>query len=103
MITPFQERVYSWLKNNVPKGSVTTYGAIAKGIDRPFSSRAIGNALHNNPFSPEVPCHRVVNAKGELSQHFGLPGGIHTQKKLLEAEGVIFIDEFTIKLRNNLL
>lgn len=48
----------------VPKGKVTTYGRIAKAIGRPGASRAVANALHNNPLFPVVPCWRVVKNDG---------------------------------------
>jgi len=72
----------------IPKGKVCTYGRIAKmaGIN---SARPVGNWLHTHgqPITV-VPCHRVVNSKGELSKNFGAKGKIKTQKKRLEEEGV---------------
>ncbi|KFX97809.1 hypothetical protein O988_04666, partial [Pseudogymnoascus sp. VKM F-3808] len=58
-VTEFQERVYTLL-TQIPEGRVTTYGALARALKS--SPRAVGNALRNNPFAPEVPCHRCVNA-----------------------------------------
>jgi len=51
----------------------------------------VGNALHKNPDPENIPCFRVVNAKGELSGEFAF-GGVGAQAKLLEEEGVEVID-----------
>lgn len=54
-------------------------------------SRAVGNALHKNPEPGVIPCHRVVNSKGELAGEFAF-GGKGAQARLLEAEGVVVVD-----------
>ena len=54
-------------------------------------SRAVGNALHKNPDPENIPCFRVVNAKGELAGAFAF-GGEGNQAKLLEEDGVVVID-----------
>lgn len=53
--------------------------------------RAVGNALHKNPNPDEIPCYRVVNAKGELSGAFAF-GGADEQAKRLRADGIDVID-----------
>jgi O-6-methylguanine DNA methyltransferase len=72
----------------IPRGKVSTYGRIAQmaGVK---SARPVGNWLHTHkqPISI-VPCHRVVNAKGQLAKNFGSKGKIITQAKRLKAEGV---------------
>jgi len=60
-VTDFQERVYTLLKQ-IPRGKVTTYAAISKALNS--SPRAVGGALRNNPFAPEVPCHRCIASDG---------------------------------------
>lgn len=72
----------------IPRGKVITYGGIAKaiGINNP---RVVGFALHSNKNPNEIPCHRVVNIKGEVAPGFAF-GGRDIQRKLLEAEGVKF-------------
>lgn len=79
------ERIYEVVKR-IPKGKVTTYGAIASavGIRNP---RVVGYALHSNPEPYVIPCHRVVNKKGELAKAFVF-GGVQVQKQLLLEEGV---------------
>ncbi len=84
----FFEDVYDLVKQ-IPKGKVTTYGHIARMIGQPRKSKIVGWALHSNPQPGIIPCHRVVNRKGELSGSFAF-GGIEVQKKLLEEEGIIF-------------
>ena len=74
--------------SKIPKGKVSTYGNIAKylGIMNP---KIVGYALHANKNPNNVPCHRVVNIKGELSKGYVF-GGPKIQKELLIGEGVIF-------------
>ena len=86
--TIFAEKVYAAVKR-IPKGRVATYGQIAEIIGQPGSARAVGNALHRNPYAPVVPCHRVVAADGSLAENFGC-GGAEVQYERLKAEGVAF-------------
>lgn len=85
----FAEKVYDAVRR-IPKGRVATYGQIAEIIGCPGGSRAVGNALHVNPFAPVVPCHRVVAADGSLAAHFG-GGGPAVQYERLAPEGVLFL------------
>lgn len=73
----------------IPKGKVSTYGAVAKqvGISNP---RVVGYALHSNKTPDTVPCHRVVNIEGALAPGYAF-GGPGVQKQLLEQEGISFI------------
>lgn len=71
----------------IPYGQVATYGQIAVIAGNKGYARIVGNALHKNPAPGIIPCHRVVNAKGRLAEHFAF-GGLSEQQKLLEAEGV---------------
>ena len=86
MPTPFQEEVYKALKK-IPKGSVTTYGAIAKYLDTK-AVRAVGTAVGKNPNAPSIPCHRVVPSIGKIGNYSG-KGGVDTKIKLLEEEGIV--------------
>lgn len=74
----------------IPDGRVATYGQIARMIGKPGAARAVGNALHANPYAPAVPCHRVVAADGSLAGNFGA-GGPAVQFQRLFAEGVAFL------------
>ena len=105
----FAEKVYDAVRR-IPKGRVATYGQIAEIIGCPGGSRAVGNALHVNPFgqaykpgtdisgtpicakgSSVVPCHRVVAADGSLASNFAF-GGPAGQYERLAAEGTPFLD-----------
>lgn len=87
MTDSFFQKVYDVTKL-VPYGRVTTYGAIARFIGSPQSSRMVGWALNNCHHLEEfIPAHRVVNRNGMLSgkHHFG---GSSIMQQLLESEGI---------------
>lgn len=81
------ERIYKAVAR-IPRGKVSTYGAIAKyvGIKNP---RVVGYALHVNNDPDNVPCHRVVNKNGELAPKYAF-GGLDVQEQLLKKEGIKF-------------
>lgn len=81
-------KVYEIVKQ-IPYGKVMTYGYIAKLIGNFRMSRQVGWALHKNPDPSKIPCHRVVNRKGNPSKAFAF-GGENRQIKLLKSEGVEF-------------
>ena len=81
-----KDRVYA-LVRSIPKGHVTTYGAIAAKLGNPGLARAVGNALHKNNDPMETPCWRVVNARGGLASHFGI-GGPAMQEAFLREDGI---------------
>jgi len=89
-VTPFRRKVYAALLE-VPRGSVTTYGALARRIGC-GSAQAVGGALRSNPFAPEVPCHRVVASDLTIGGFCGCREGAEIGRKavLLKAEGVRF-------------
>lgn len=85
----FRQEVWKILCE-IPCGSVTTYGEIAKKMAakmgrKTMSAQAVGGAVAHNPISVIIPCHRVVGANGSLT---GYAGGIDKKIKLLEHEGV---------------
>ena len=85
--TKFQIKVWKYLIK-IPKGSVKTYKQVARGINRPNSARAVANACGKNPYSPKVPCHRVIRSDGKLGG-YSAAGGTKTKKKLLKKEGFL--------------
>ena len=87
----FNEKCYELLKK-VPKGKVTTYKSLAEALGTK-AYRAVGNAMNRNPYSPKVPCHRVIKNNGEIG---GFAGGTKKKIELLRNEGII-ID------RNNII
>lgn len=84
----FRQAVWKYLCE-IPYGTVTTYGAIARQIAADFgketmSAQAVGSAVGHNPISIIIPCHRVVGADGSLT---GYAGGIDRKIQLLTLEG----------------
>jgi methylated-DNA-protein-cysteine methyltransferase-like protein len=72
----------------IPRGKVATYGQVAELAGLEGHARQVGYALHNLPERSDVPWHRVINAKGEISPRSA--GDSHElQRLLLAAEGVV--------------
>ena len=90
------EKIYTVVRT-VPPGRVTTYGQIALLVGNPRLARVVGYALHEAP--EDVPCHRVVNRFGGLSDAFA-PLGRETHRLLLEMEGVGFTTHGNADLAN---
>lgn len=87
------EHYFDWvfaITRRIPPGRVTTYGAIAESLAL-GSARMAGWALNQAARLDDVPAHRVVNRKGELSGrlHFATPTRM---QELLESEGVVVAD-----------
>jgi methylated-DNA-[protein]-cysteine S-methyltransferase len=78
--TAFEMKVYNAC-SLVPKGRVTTYGAIARKL-KSKAYRAVGSALNKNPYAPKVPCHRVVSSDGGIG---GFASG-----KIIDFEKIVF-------------
>jgi methylated-DNA-protein-cysteine methyltransferase-like protein len=90
----FFEQVYD-VARLIPKGRVTSYGAIAAFLGSKMSARMVGWAMNGaHQLTPKVPAHRVVNRNGMLSgkAHFANP----TQMEELLAKEKIFVKEDTI-------
>ena len=75
--------VLATLARTVGYGERETYGGLARAIDRPTASRAVGAALGANPLCIVVPCHRVVGSHGALT---GYAGGVAAKEYLLDLE-----------------
>ena len=84
------KRIYEAVKR-IPKGKVASYSQVAAMAGNPRMCRAVGNALHHNPDPENIPCYRVVNAKGELSSAFAF-GGVDEQERRLAADGIPVIN-----------
>ncbi|HEX5653293.1 MAG TPA: MGMT family protein [Chitinophagaceae bacterium] len=83
----FFDLVYE-VARQIPRGRVTSYGAIANCLGTKLSARMVGWAMNGaGRAKPKVPAHRVVNRNGMLSgkQHFKTPGEM---EKLLKKEGI---------------
>lgn len=84
------EKIYEVVKQ-IPKGTVATYGQVAALAGNKRWARVVGYALHVNPDPERIPCYRVVNREGRLSEAFAF-GGVNQQKILLEADGIEVVD-----------
>jgi methylated-DNA-protein-cysteine methyltransferase related protein len=82
------DKVYR-LVQQIPRGRVLTYGALAKGLRLPGGARTAGRAMASTPSGKGIPWHRVVGERGKI-----LIRGPYAmlQKKLLESEGVKLIE-----------
>ncbi len=87
----FFEDVYEVVKL-IPKGRVTTYGAIGAYLGMKSSARVVGWAMNNAHGLSDVPAHRVVNRIGLLTgkNHFTTST---IMQEMLEAEGVVVLDD----------
>jgi len=81
--TEFQRRVWREL-TKIPFGETRSYGQLAKHLNNPNGSRAVGLANGRNPIAIIVPCHRVIGADGSLT---GFGGGLDRKEWLLTHEG----------------
>jgi methylated-DNA-[protein]-cysteine S-methyltransferase len=78
----FQRNVWDLLME-IPYGTTTTYGELARRLGNPNGSRAVGSANGRNPISIIVPCHRVIGSDGKLT---GYGGGLPRKAALLDFE-----------------
>ncbi|KAK5742465.1 hypothetical protein LTR17_003267 [Elasticomyces elasticus] len=102
-LTAFRKQTLTLLCQ-IPPGRYSTYQAMSDHITKTSHktcARAVGNAMRNNPFAPEVPCHRILAADGSLGGFGGSWGedGKFASKKheLLHAEGVRFDSNRRVK------
>jgi AraC family transcriptional regulator of adaptative response/methylated-DNA-[protein]-cysteine methyltransferase len=69
--TAFQLKVWETLLK-IPMGKLTTYGSIARQIQVPKASRAVGTAIGDNPVAFLIPCHRIIQSTGVIGgYHWG--------------------------------
>ena len=66
--TPFQLKVWETLLK-IPPGRLTTYGTIARQIQSPKASRAVGTAIGDNPVAFLIPCHRIIQSTGTIGDY----------------------------------
>lgn len=95
----FFELVFEVVRQ-IPKGRVTSYGAIAVALGTKSSARMVGWAMNgSHRVRPKVPAHRVVNRLGILSgkHHFSPPG---LMEKLLKKEGIKVKDDQVVDFKN---
>jgi methylated-DNA-[protein]-cysteine S-methyltransferase len=80
--TAFQQNVWRHLCE-IPYGETISYGELARRIENPRASRAVGLANGANPIPIVIPCHRVIGSNGKLT---GYGGGLAIKEKLLALE-----------------
>lgn len=95
-MTPFTKEVIEIIKS-IPPGKVMTYGQVAEWAGSPKGARQVVRILHSMSKNHDLPWHRVINSKGEIS----LPhdGGGLLQRHLLEEESVEFTGSGKINLK----
>jgi methylated-DNA-protein-cysteine methyltransferase-like protein len=87
----------------IPKGRVATYGMVADLANLYGKARLVGYALYRLDISQsDIPWHRVVNAKGEVSYSPLRRGADYKQRSLLEEEGIKFTTDGKINLHEYL-
>lgn len=89
------EKIYK-IVAKIPKGKISTYKEIAE-IAKIKNPRVVGFALNKNKNLDQIPCHRVVGIKGELTGYAF--GGIKKKREILEKEGIYFLANGTINLK----
>jgi methylated-DNA-protein-cysteine methyltransferase-like protein len=98
--TSFFEDVYDVVRQ-IPKGRVTSYGAIANYLGTRSGARMVGWAMNGAiHIKPKVPAHRVLNRNGMLTGkiHFGTPDAM---QKLLEKEGIVIKEDQVVNLEKH--
>ena len=94
----FYTRVYAVVAQ-IPKGKVTSYGAIARYLGVESGARMVGYAMNNYQsydLGYELPAHRVLNRLGQLTGRAHFEGD--TMRERLLQEGVKFVEEYTVNL-----
>ena len=93
-------RIYAVVAD-IPRGKVMTYGQVAALAGGICTGRVVGFAMHSAPASLNLPCHRVVNRKGEMALNPCF-GGPDRQRRRLAREGVRFRSDGRVDLERSL-
>ena len=80
--SPFRQKVLE-AERNIPYGETRSYGEVAKMVNNPRASRAVGSANAENPLPLYFPCHRIISYNGGLG---GYGGGLGVKEYLLDLE-----------------
>ena len=89
----FEKSVFQ-ITQKIPIGKISTYGQIARVMGNIKYARAVGNALHKNPYPIIIPCHRVIKSNGEIG---GFAKGVDIKIEILNNEKVKVLN-YKIKL-----
>ena len=98
-MSEFFSNVYKVVKK-IPEGKVTSYGAIARYLASPQSSRMVGWAMNVAHSNTDIPAHRVVNRVGLLTGKHHFPG-ISLMQQLLENEGIIINNDQIVHFQDH--
>ena len=98
-MSEFFSNVYKVVKK-IPEGKVTSYGAIARYLASPQSSRMVGWAMNFAHSNNEIPAHQVVNRVGLLTGKHHFPG-ISLMQQLLENEGITINDDQIVHFQDH--
>jgi methylated-DNA-[protein]-cysteine S-methyltransferase len=90
---PTWDRLVLGAVRAIPRGTVSSYGEVARRVGRPGAARAVGGAVGRNPVGLLVPCHRVIAADGSLGGYGaaawgGREAALELKRELLALEGV---------------
>src|SRR5665648_283531 len=85
-LTVFQQKILN-VTRSIPFGEVRSYGDLARQVNKPGASQAVGMVMKKNPLPIIIPCHRVVASDGKLHGD-SAAGGLLTKAWLLELEGL---------------
>ncbi len=85
--------------STIPKGKVMTYKQVAREAHI-ANPRTVGFALRMNKDPKHIPCHRVIGSSGKLTGYAF--GGIIAKKKILQEEGVLFLDKETVNITQSI-
>ena len=94
-MSPFKDKVITIVRS-VPEGKVVSYGQVALYAGLPRAAREVGWILRGT--KEDLPWWRVINNKGVISIEGNWQADKMTQKKLLEAEGIVVSDEFIVDM-----
>lgn len=87
--TDFETEVWEAIKG-IPYGETRTYKWLADRVGHPGAARAVGQALSKNPIPIVVPCHRIIESKGDIG---GYSSGVDIKRRLLDMEYYNSLDE----------
>lgn len=93
----FTKKIYDVVRD-IPEGIVLSYGQVARLAGNPRGARAVGFAMRRVPYEWSLPCHRVVFSDGSLCAG-DMFGGNDAQRRMLEAEGVIFSENGKVNMK----
>ena len=96
-LTPFQQAIVTVVRM-IPRGKVMSYGQVAAYIGAPRGARMVGWTLRGLESKTEIPWWRVLNMEGRITIKGNLYNTPSMQKALLESDGVVVSEDFTLDM-----